>query len=383
MHAANELIFDDLGIRKPSLLGCEEANARALLATFWGNPLASSPLFAASAYDQKVFPTNFLTSTHNLLSLQGTTNPKQAKMSIYVEHHPSSLTMVSNLSTSTHSTVSSAAGESSSFHGGGIRTGTTAARSSSRKVAPSSSRRGCTRTGKKLSTIKVGGEPQLTFFHKTNEMVLRDNQNRVCALIRGGSSSSSTVKPQSSRWYHPSQHRHQEYTIYGVTPMYKGQEKASAYLGQVSDVVRMLREECGDGLALYKWAVIETKSRKVFASRVSLTLQLITSHNDPPSPSTSSSPTKYVAKEFQRRRGGRNSSNNLPGTPRRDRQLGKIVTFTTLRHTMVTKCPTTTTSTSPAFASKNNELSMICPSMEPSLCVFYLACAEEFIEYCV
>jgi hypothetical protein len=188
-------------------------------------------------------------------------------------------------------------------------------------------------------------KPKLILFHQTNEMVLRDGLGRVCAVILGVPTSSSSTAPQQFR-------------IYGVTPIIPKQSKAQIF-GHTSSTISLINDEVKNR-ALYEWAVLEaTPCRSLFKRRVKLRLDFTAD-------STFSSKQKInTIKKYAHC--GTKASAML-----RD-QKHRHSTTMILDHKVL--------SPSTPLRSKRggpNEIA-IAPGMDPYACVFFLACAEEFI----
>jgi hypothetical protein len=187
-------------------------------------------------------------------------------------------------------------------------------------------------------------KPKLILFHQTNEIVLRDGLGRVCAVILGSATSSPTAL--------------QQFQIYGVTPIIPKQSKAQLF-GHTSSTMSLIKDEVKNR-ALYEWAVLEaTPCRSLFKRRVKLRLDFTAD-------STFSSKEKVnTIKRYAHC--GTKASAML-----RDHKHRHSTTMILDHKVLPPSTPL------PRKRGGPNEI-VIAPGMDPYACVFFLACAEEFI----
>ena len=274
------------------------------------------------------------------------------------------------------------------------------------------SRSSSTTTMTKNNKVGMSNLVYLTYVHETKEMILHDqNCNEVWAVIRStlevtnnnNNNNNNNQARTSSIFTTKKQHQQpKQFTIYGITPMYSGQQHAAeTSAGRLSPHDVVLRgmiqkettkknydeekeitnnssSEISDGghakkdqeiVLLYEWAIIEAKHSRssLFLSpgKLRLCLELAAK--------TREETTRFVAKEFSK-----TPEKKWIATIQKDAKEGKKISSIPLHHSerssqmMMRKKEKRSSSptTSAAVGTK----------IDPKSCVSFLACTQEFIE---
>lgn len=210
-------------------------------------------------------------------------------------------------------------------------------------------------------------QPNLTYYHKTNEVVFRDAKYQICAVIRSTAPTKKSLWPTTSQQPLP-------FTIYGRTPAYPEQE----------DGVERIKIK-SDKITLYPWATIQVTREKSSSRSFMMSggkLQLCVEHVVSENNSTSSS---YVAKE-------------LTQIPRKewmfeineDSKLGEPETTTILSQysstTSGSACGSSSLGSSTSSGSKDSKVytamkDSIRPNMDIKDCISFLTSSKEFVEF--
>ena len=259
----------------------------------------------------------------------------------------------------------------------------------------------------------LGSRPRLTYIHETKEMLLRNHHDEVCALICGptgfgGRSIGSAKNPTTSTAKlslknlmmkkTETAEQPKQFTIYGITPMYSGQQNS---IGDTLDLsigtMQMLQQNNNrrsnishggaDGIVFYEWATIEAKkgarSKSMFggsSGKLRLCLELAAK--------TKEERKRFTAKEF-----AKDPEKKWLVTIQNDiaaQDTDKKETTVTLNHCerssemmMQQQRKSSSSASSTTSASSGGSTiygQAVEPRMDPKSCVSYLACAKEFIE---
>lgn len=234
----------------------------------------------------------------------------------------------------------------------------------------------------------------LTFVHESKEMIFHDHNHEVYAVIRIASAevtNTTTNNNQartSSIFATKKEIQPKQFTIYGTTPMYSGQQAESA--GMPHDMLRMIREtkkydekditnsrEINAGqtkeqeLVLYEWAVIEAKRTRaslLSPGKLRLCLELAAK--------TKEERKRFVAKEFSK-----NPEKKWLGTIQKNAREGQKLSTITLNHSERSSQIMMMMKKKGKKSSPTSSSSAAAGIIDPKSCVSFLACTQEFIEF--
>ena len=193
--------------------------------------------------------------------------------------------------------------------------------------------------------IQPRNAPQtnLTYYHKTNETVLRNNKNEICAVIRVDSTDNTK---KSSIW---STKQQQRFTIYGCTPMHPEQQEENGIASTAAD----------DGMKLYQWAAVQAKREKDSRSFLSSSkLRLCVEYANGVSVIIAKDLARFPRKEWM-------------VEIQEDSKVGRRETSTTLS--------AHDSSNNADYSSRSPH--SIHPGMDPKECISFLTSSKEFVEY--
>ena len=243
--------------------------------------------------------------------------------------------------------------------------------------------------GMPLPPRRQAPQPNLTFYHKTNEVVFRDANYQICAVLRCNSTTTTTTTTPKKSLFWSSNQQPLPFTIYGRTPAYPDQE----------DNVERIKIK-SDKITLYPWATIQvTRCEKSSSSPRSFLMMSGGGSNNnnnnnkfqvcvepvvaaaSENNNTTSSNSYYVANEFTQ----------LPRKSewmveiQEDRKLGAVETTTTL--SQYTSSTASSSSTDGGKGSNDNKVlytatkDSIRPDMDIKECISFLTSSNEFIEF--